>query len=77
MTESPENSVNLAGLLRRLNGKLAVDDQKLFPEPDGSGRYYIVNRLTNERVESGLTVGRLVKLAREIGALKSHEEFTG
>jgi hypothetical protein len=77
MTESPENSVNLAGLIRRLNGKLTLDDQKLFPESDDSGKYYIENRLTNKRVESGLTVGKLVKLAREIGALRSHEEFTG
>ena len=36
MTESPENSVNLAGLLRRLNAKLALEDQKLFAESDDS-----------------------------------------
>lgn len=77
MTESPENSVNLAGLIRRLNGKLALDDQKLFPESDDSGKYYVVNRLTNERVESGLTVSKLVKLARELGALRDDEDFTG
>jgi hypothetical protein len=77
MTESPENTVDLAGLERRLNGKLALDDQKLFPEPHGSGKYYIVNRLTNKRVENGLTVSKLVKLARELGALREDEKFTG
>lgn len=75
MTESPENSVNLAGLLRRLNAKLALEDQKLFAESDDSGRYYVVNRLTNKRVERGLTVDKLVKLARGLSALREDEKF--
>jgi hypothetical protein len=77
MTESLENSVNLAGLIRRLNGKLALDDQKLFPESDDSDKYYVENRLTNKRVESGLTIDKLVKLARGLGALREDEKFTG
>lgn len=77
MNETPKKLVTLAGLIRRLNGKLALDDQKLFAESDNSGRYYIENRLTYKRVENGLTIDKLVDLARRYGALRDDEDFIG
>ena len=77
MNETPKKLVTLAGLIRRLNGKLALDDQKLFAESDNSGRYYIENRHTYKRVENGLTIDKLVDLARRYGALRDDEDFIG
>ena len=73
MTETPKKQVSLEGLIRRFNGKLALDNQKLLAEPDDNDKYCIIDRLTNKRVENGLTIDKLVDLARRYGALRDDE----
>lgn len=74
--ETPVRPLTLIDLIGRLNNKLQVTAERVLPEPDDSGTFYVTNKITDARIHSGLTVVELIEHARTLGAIGPDEEFT-